>query len=117
MLRVGDGVADDVLEEDLEHAAGLLVDEARDALDAAAAREAADGGLGDALDVITKYLAMTLGASLAESLASFTTSSHCCSSDDTDATGCVGTILIADPALLATGRVKNRVLHHPIMAG
>ena len=64
MLRVGDGVADDVLEEDLEHAAGLLVDEARDALDAAAAREAADGGLGDALDVVPKDLAVTLGASL-----------------------------------------------------
>ena len=53
---VGDGVADDVLEEDLEHAAGLLVDEARDALDAAAAREAADGGLGDALDVSRRTL-------------------------------------------------------------
>jgi hypothetical protein len=26
-LHVGDGVADDVLEEDLEHAAGLLIDQ------------------------------------------------------------------------------------------
>ena len=68
VLRVGDGVADDVLEEDLEHAAGLLVDEARDALDAAAAREAADGGLGDALDVVPQHLTVTLGASLSESL-------------------------------------------------
>ncbi len=37
VLGVGDGVTDDVLEEHLEHAAGLLVDEARDALDATAA--------------------------------------------------------------------------------
>ena len=41
MLRVGDGVANDVLEEDLEHAARLLVNEVRDALHAATTREAA----------------------------------------------------------------------------
>ena len=94
-----------------------IVDESRDTLDSSTSRQTADGGLGDALDVVTKYLAVTLGASLAESLASFTTSSHCCSSDDTDAIGCAGTILIADPALVAIVRVRNRVLHHPIMAG
>jgi len=49
VLGVGDRVADDVLEEHLEHAAGLLVDEAADALDAAAACEPADGGLRDSL--------------------------------------------------------------------
>ena len=48
VLGVGDRVADHVLQEDLEHAAGLLVDEAADTLDAAAACQAADGGLGDA---------------------------------------------------------------------
>ena len=53
VLRVGDRVADHVLQEDLEHAAGLLVDEARDALDAATASQAADGGLGDALEVVS----------------------------------------------------------------
>jgi hypothetical protein len=42
VLRVRDAVADDVLEEDLEDAAGLLVDEARDALHAATASQAAD---------------------------------------------------------------------------
>jgi len=45
----------------LEHAAGLLVNEARNALDTAAAREAANGGLGDALDVVPKDLAVALG--------------------------------------------------------
>ena len=76
VLGVGDRVADDVLEEDLEHAAGLLVDEARDTLHATTASETADGGLGDALDIIAKDLAVALGAALAQSLASFSTSRH-----------------------------------------
>ena len=49
VLGVGDGVPDHFLQEGLEHAAGLLVDEAGDPLDAAPPRQAADGGLGDAL--------------------------------------------------------------------
>ena len=73
VLRVRDGIPDDVLEEDLEDAAGLLVDEARDALDAATTGEAADGGLGDALDVVAKDLAVALGAALSETLSSFST--------------------------------------------
>ena len=76
VLRVRDGIPDDVLEEDLEDAAGLLVDEARDALDAAAAREAADGGLGDALDVVPEDLAVALRAALAEAFATFAASRH-----------------------------------------
>ena len=76
VLGVGHGVADDVLEEDLEDAAGLVVDEAGDALDTTTASETADCGLGDALDVIPENLAVTLGAALAESLSSFTTSRH-----------------------------------------
>ena len=76
VLGVGDGVADDVLEEDLEHAARLLVDESADSLDSASARQAADGRLGDALDVVAKDLAVALGAALAESLASFAASGH-----------------------------------------
>jgi hypothetical protein len=47
VFGVGDRVADDVLEEDLEHAAGLFVDEARDTLHASTAGEAADSGFGD----------------------------------------------------------------------
>ena len=53
VLGVGHGVADDVLEEDLEDAAGLVVDEAGDALDATTASQTADSELGDALDVIS----------------------------------------------------------------
>ncbi len=48
VLGVGNRVADHVLQEHLEDAARLLVDEAADALDAAAARQAPNGRLGDA---------------------------------------------------------------------
>ena len=82
MLGVGDGIPDDVLKEDLEDTTGLLVDEARDTLDTATARQTADGGLGDALDVVPEDLPVALGASLAESLASFAASSHDDASSD-----------------------------------
>ena len=49
VLGVGDGVADHVLQEDLKDAPGFLVDEARDALNAAPPGKAPDGGLRDAL--------------------------------------------------------------------
>ena len=76
MLGVGDGITDDVLEEDLEHTAGLLVDETGDTLDTATTSETADCGLGNALDVVTKDLAMTLGSSLSKSLSSFSSSCY-----------------------------------------
>jgi hypothetical protein len=87
VLGVGDGIADDVLEEDLEDATGLLVDQTRDALDTASASQTTDCRLGDALDVVTQHLAMALGAPLSESLASFTATRHdfrasCLSSDE-----------------------------------
>jgi hypothetical protein len=80
MLGVGHGIADDGLEEDLEDTAGLLVDEARDALHTTTTSEAADGGLGDALDVVAKDLAMTLGAALAETFTTLAASRHICCS-------------------------------------
>ncbi len=76
MLGVGDRVTDDILEEDLEHTAGLLIDKTGDALDTATASETADGGLGDTLDVIAKDLAVTLGASLSKTFASFSATGH-----------------------------------------
>ena len=76
VFGVGDGIADDVLKEYLEDATGLLVDESRDTLDSTTTCQTTDGGLGDTLDVITQHLAVPLGASLAEPLASFAASSH-----------------------------------------
>ena len=46
----------------------------RDTLDAAAAGQTADGGLGDALDVVAENLAVALGTALAEA---FTSLSAC----------------------------------------
>ena len=76
VLGVGDCVTDHVLQERLENAAGLLVDEARDTLDTATAGQTTDGGLGDALDVVAKDLPVTLSASFSETFASFATSRH-----------------------------------------
>ena len=76
VLGVGDGVADDVLQEHLQHTAGLLVDEARDALDTTTARETADGRLRDALDVVTQHLSVALSTTLSKSLSTLSTSGH-----------------------------------------
>jgi hypothetical protein len=69
VLGVGDSVADDTLEEGLENTAGLLVDHGGDTLDTTTARETADGGLGDTLDVVAQDLAVALGTTLSETLA------------------------------------------------
>lgn len=76
VLGVGDGVTDNVLEENLEHATCLLVDEARDTLDATTTGKTANSRLGDALDVVAQHLAVTLRASFTQTLASFTTARH-----------------------------------------
>ena len=65
MLGVRHGVLDDVLKEGLEDATGLLVHHTGDALDTTTTRNAADSGLGNALDVVAHHLTMTLGGSLA----------------------------------------------------
>ena len=76
VLRVGDGVADDVLEEDLEHAAGLLIDQPGDALHAAPPRQPPDRRLRDALDVVAEHLPVTLRAALPEPLAALAPARH-----------------------------------------
>ena len=45
VLAVGDGITDDVLEEDLQDSTSLLIDEAGDTLDTTTASETTDGGL------------------------------------------------------------------------
>ena len=77
VLGVGDGITNDVLEEHLEDASGLFVDETGDALDTTTASETADRRLRDALDVVTENLAVTLGAALSETLTTFTSARHC----------------------------------------
>ena len=63
VLGVCHGITDHVLQENFENTTGLLIDQARDTLDTATASKTTDGWLGDALDVVTKDLSVTLGAS------------------------------------------------------
>ena len=65
MLSVGDSVSDDVLKEHFQDASGLLIDEARDTLDASSSCETADSRLRDALDVVSEDLSVSLGTALA----------------------------------------------------
>ena len=74
VFGVGDGITDDVLEENLQDTASLFVDQTRNTLDTTTTGQTADSWLGNTLDIITKNFSVTLGASLSETFASFTTS-------------------------------------------
>ena len=76
VLGVGDRVPDHVLQEHLQHPAGLLVDEPGDALDSSTAGQAADGRLCDALNIVAQNLAVTLSAPFPKTLSAFTTPRH-----------------------------------------
>ncbi len=76
VLRVGDGVTDDVLQENLEDPTGLLVDQSRNALHSATTGQTTYGRLRYALDVVAKDLAMTLGAPLAQPFSTFSSTGH-----------------------------------------
>ena len=76
VLSVSHGIPDDVLQEDLQDTAGLLVDEARDSFDTSTTSQTSNGWLGDALDVVTKDLPVTLGTSLPQAFTSFTATGH-----------------------------------------
>ncbi len=78
VLGVGNGIADHVLQEHLQHTAGLLVDQTGDTLDSAAASETTDGGFSDALDVIPQNFTVTLSTSFPESFTAFASSRHYC---------------------------------------
>ena len=101
VLSVGDSVPDDVLQEHLQHTPGLLVDQPRDPLDASTSGQAADGRLGDALDIITENLPVTLSTPLAKTLSSFATSSHCCR------------LMCCRLVIVATGRILT-YSHHDL---
>ena len=76
MLSVGDSIPDDILQEHLQDTSGLFVNQPRDTLHTTPSCQTADGRLGDALDVISQHLSVTLGASFSQSLSSFATSRH-----------------------------------------
>jgi len=76
VLGVGDRIANDILQEDFQHATGLFVDQTGDAFDATTTGQTANSGFGDALDVVAEDLAMTLGTTFAEALATLSTARH-----------------------------------------
>ena len=76
VLGVRYSITDDVLKENLENTARLLVDQTRDSLDTATASETTNSRLGDTLDVVTKNLSVTLGASFSKTFSSFTAPRH-----------------------------------------
>ena len=71
VLCVCDGITDDVLEEHLQDATGLLVDKSRDSLHSTSTSQTTDGWFCDTLDVITKNFSVTLSAPLSKTLSSF----------------------------------------------
>ena len=64
MLGVGHGISDDVLQEHLKDTSGLLIDQTRDSLHTSSASQSADSRLGDALDVVSQDLSVSLGSAL-----------------------------------------------------
>jgi hypothetical protein len=76
VLRVGDGISDDVFEEHFEDTSSFFVDETGNTLDASTTRQATNGGLRDALDVVAQHLPVAFGTSLAQSFASFSSARH-----------------------------------------
>jgi hypothetical protein len=70
VFSVCHGITNHILQEDLENASGLLVDKTTDTLDSTTPSQTTYGRLRDALNVITKNLAMPLGSSLSQSLPS-----------------------------------------------
>ncbi|CAN1167198.1 hypothetical protein LINPERHAP2_LOCUS27095, partial [Linum perenne] len=76
VLSVGNSVPDDVLQEDLENSASLLVDETADSLHTSSASKTADSRLGDSLDVVPQNLPVPLRSSLSETLSSLAAAGH-----------------------------------------
>ncbi|KAI7811629.1 putative histone H4-like, partial [Triplophysa rosa] len=76
VFSVGDGVTNNILQKHLQNTASLFVDQTGNALHTTTTSETTDGGLGDSLNVIAQNFAMTLSASFAETLSSFTSSRH-----------------------------------------
>ena len=76
VLCVCDGIPDHILQEDLQDASGLFINEAADTLDASSPGQTPDGGLGDTLDIISENFPVPLGTSFPQTLASLSTPRH-----------------------------------------
>ena len=76
VLGVGNSISDHVFEENFEDTSSFFVDQSTDSFYTTTTRQTADGWLRDSLDVVTKNLSMTLGASFSQSFSSFSASRH-----------------------------------------
>ena len=76
VLGVGDGISDDIFQENLEDTTGFFVDQTRNTLDTSSSGQSSDGWFGDTLDVVTKNLSMPLGSSFSQSFSSLSSSRH-----------------------------------------
>jgi len=77
MFRVDDSVTNEPLEKDTEDTTGLFVDKTGNALDTTTARQTANGRLGNALNVVTKHLAMAFATLATQGIFhSFPTARH-----------------------------------------
>ena len=76
MLRVGDGISDHILEEHLQHAPSLLVDESGNTLHASSAGQTSDSRLGDALDIVPQDFPVPLSPTFSKALSALAFSSH-----------------------------------------
>ena len=73
VLGVGDRITDNVLQKDLQNTTGFLINQSGNTLHTTTTSQTANGGLRNSLDVITQYLAVTLGAALSQTFSAFTT--------------------------------------------
>ena len=64
VFGVCDGITNHVFKENLQYTTSFFVDQTRDTLDTTTTGQTTNGGFGNTLDVITKDLSVTLGASL-----------------------------------------------------
>jgi hypothetical protein len=71
MLSVSHGISDDVLEEVPQHASNFFVDITTDSLHASSTGQPPNGGLGNALDILSHNLSMTLGTTLTKIFPTF----------------------------------------------
>ena len=78
VLRICDSIADDVLQENLQHRTSLFINQARDTFHTTTTSETSNGRLRNTLDVIARNLPVPFGAALAEPFAAFTTTCLVC---------------------------------------
>ncbi len=77
VLSVGHSISDDVLEEYLQYSSGFFVDESRNSFHSSSSCQSSNSWLGDALNVVSEDLSVSLGSSLSKSFTTFSSSSHC----------------------------------------